>query len=154
MSSAAVAQSRGPSAPQGAPVPTLRQLLEARLQEKRRFSLDEAIAIAVPLCLDLKTRHDKGEKVFVHPSCIAPGADGLARVASHLATAPSNAFTHTLTRDEPYYLTGPQQGRPPEGTFKKRTNVKLVESAGSYTRVTAGDGTTAWIAADALSPKR
>ena len=25
---------------------------------------------------------------------------------------------------------------------------------GSYTRVTAGDGTTAWIAADALSPKR
>ena len=82
--------------------------------------------------------------VELAPSSMAPGP----------ATAPSNAFTHTLTRDEPYYLTGPQQGRPPEGTFKKGTNVKLVESAGSYTRVTAGDGTTAWIAADALLPKR
>ncbi len=90
MSSAAVAHARGPSAPAGAPSVTLRQLLEARRKEGKRFSLDEAIAIAVPLCLDLKERHDKGERLFVHPSCVGPGADGLARLAPALATAPAN----------------------------------------------------------------
>lgn len=89
MSSAAVAHARGPSPSPGAAVPTLRQLLDARRKEGKRFSLDEAIAIAVPLCLDLKSRHDKGERVFVHPSCVAPGADGLARVAPNLAAAPT-----------------------------------------------------------------
>ncbi len=89
MSSAAVAHARGPSSSPGA-VPTLRLLLDQRRREGRRFSLDEAIAIAVPLCLDLKTRHDAGERVWVHPSCIAPGADGLARIAPHLAAAPTD----------------------------------------------------------------
>jgi NitT/TauT family transport system substrate-binding protein len=66
------------------------------------------------------------------------------------STAPSRDFTHTLTRDEPYYLTGPQQGRPPEGTLKAGSKVKLLESAGSHARVTTEEGTTAWVAADAL----
>jgi NitT/TauT family transport system substrate-binding protein len=69
------------------------------------------------------------------------------------STAPAQDFTHTLTRDEPYYLTGPQQGRPPEGTFKAGTKFKLVESGGSYSRVTAEDGTTAWVATDSLRPR-
>jgi NitT/TauT family transport system substrate-binding protein len=74
------------------------------------------------------------------------------------STAPSTKaatpdFTHALTRDEAYYLTGPQQGRPPEGTLKAGSKVKLLESAGSYARVTTEDGTTAWVAADALKPQ-
>jgi NitT/TauT family transport system substrate-binding protein len=68
------------------------------------------------------------------------------------ATAPSTSFTHALTQDEPYYLTGPQQGRPPEGTFNAGTKVKLLESGGSYARVTAEDGTTAWVASGSLKP--
>jgi len=55
-----------------------------------KFSLDEAIAIIVPLCLDLKERHDRGESVYVHPSCIAPGPDGLARLQPQLAIVPTN----------------------------------------------------------------
>jgi hypothetical protein len=55
-----------------------------------KFSLDEAIAIIVPLCLDLKERHDRGESVYVHPGCIAPGPDGLARLQPQLAIVPTN----------------------------------------------------------------
>jgi hypothetical protein len=55
-----------------------------------KFSLDEAIAIIVPLCLDLKERHDRGETVYVHPGCIAPGPDGLARLQPQLSVVPTN----------------------------------------------------------------
>src|SRR5665647_1521378 len=89
MNTARVAHGASPGA---APkVTTLRTLIEARRAEGRRFSLDEAIAIIVPLCLDLKERHDRGERLYVHPGCIAPGGDGLARLAKELAVAPTNA---------------------------------------------------------------
>ncbi|MFO0679895.1 MAG: hypothetical protein U0169_25450 [Polyangiaceae bacterium] len=70
------------------PSMTLRGLLTARKKEGRRLALDEAVAVVVPVCLDLKARHDKGERVYVHPSAIAPGADGQARLQTKLATAP------------------------------------------------------------------
>jgi hypothetical protein len=71
---------------------TLRGLLDARRAEGRALSLDEAIATIVPLCMDLQKRHAKGERVFVHPSCVAPGSDGLARVSKRLsAVLPTNA---------------------------------------------------------------
>jgi hypothetical protein len=57
---------------------SLRSVLDARKAQGRPLSLDEAVALVVPLCLDLKTRHDRGERHFVHPSCIFEGPDGLA----------------------------------------------------------------------------
>ena len=57
------------------------------------MSLDDAIAVLVPVCVDLKARHDKGEALFVHPSAIASGPDGMMRVHPALAIAP------TLPRD-------------------------------------------------------
>ncbi len=69
---------------------SLRTLIDQRLAQGMKFSLDEAIAIIVPLCLDLKERHDRGEQVYVHPSCIAPGPDGLARLQPQLAIVPTN----------------------------------------------------------------
>ena len=70
---------------------SLRTLIEQRQSHGQRFSLDEAIAIIVPLCLDLKQHHERGETLYVHPSCIAPGADGLARLQPQLAILPTNA---------------------------------------------------------------
>ncbi len=78
------------SAPAAIRMVSLRTLIDQRLAEGRKFSLDEAIAIIVPLCLDLKQRHDAGESVYVHPSCIAPGPDGLARLQPQLAIVPTN----------------------------------------------------------------
>ncbi len=71
------------------PSMTLRALLEARRAEGRRMSLEEAIAIAVPVCIDLRDRHARGELLYVHPSAIAPSGDGLARVQTKLAVAPT-----------------------------------------------------------------
>jgi hypothetical protein len=68
---------------------SLRSLLDARHAEGRRMSLEEAIAIIVPVCLDLQDRHARGEKMYVHPSAIAASADGLARLQSKLAVAPT-----------------------------------------------------------------
>jgi hypothetical protein len=68
---------------------TLRSLLDARRAEGRRMSLEEAIAVIVPVCLDLKERHGRGEKLYVHPSAIAPSPDGLARVNTRLSLVPT-----------------------------------------------------------------
>ena len=51
-----------------------------------------------------------------------------------------------------YYLTGPQQARPPEGKFKPGTRVKLLRNAGSYSQVQSETGVTAYVATGALKP--
>ena len=56
------------------------------------MSLDEAVAVIVPVCMDLNERHGRGERVYVHPSAIAPGADGLARLNPALALLPTQTF--------------------------------------------------------------
>jgi hypothetical protein len=75
---------------QATSVMTLRELLDARRVERRPLSLDEAIATVVPLCTDLQARHARGEKLYVHPSCVAPGPEGLARLEAELAVFPTD----------------------------------------------------------------
>jgi hypothetical protein len=53
------------------------------------MSLDEAVAVLVPVLLDLNERHARGERLYVHPSAIAPGSDGLARLDPSLAVVPT-----------------------------------------------------------------
>jgi eukaryotic-like serine/threonine-protein kinase len=72
------------------PSMTLRSLLDARRAQGQRMTLEETIPILVPVCLDLQERHVRGERLFVHPSAIAPGPDGVARVHPKLATPPSH----------------------------------------------------------------
>ncbi|WP_394838872.1 hypothetical protein LVJ94_18440 [Pendulispora rubella] len=72
------------------PGQTLRGLLESRRAQGQVLSLEEAIAIAVPLALDLKQRHERGERWLVHPSCIVAGHDGLARLEPQLAGVPAD----------------------------------------------------------------
>ncbi len=55
------------------------------------MSLEEAIAVVVPVCMDLQERHARGERLYVHPSAIAPGPDGIARLRTKLALLPTNA---------------------------------------------------------------
>ena len=57
---------------------------------------------------------------------------------------------HALAADTEYYLEGPQQSRPPDGTLKAGTKVMVIEDAGSYCRVRSEDGIVAFIAADAI----
>lgn len=69
---------------------SFRTLLENRQAEGRRFTLDDAIAVLVPVCVDLKARHDRGEKVYLHPSAIVQGADGLMMLNPSLAVMPTH----------------------------------------------------------------
>jgi hypothetical protein len=90
---------------------TLRGLLDERRAAGQRLRLDEAIAILVPVCLDLRERHGRGERVFVHPSCIGPGADGLARVSSRLSAAPTNAWDRACLAPEQQSTLSPGDAR-------------------------------------------
>src|SRR3974390_2465746 len=94
------------------PSATLRSLLDARRNEGRRMSLDEAVAVVVPVCIDLQERHARGEKLYVHPSAIAPGPDGLAKLQPRLAVVPTNAYDKHCLAPELQRTPQPGGGRP------------------------------------------
>jgi hypothetical protein len=96
---AASAQGYSKAEHKAAPM-TLRALLNARRAERRPLSLDEAIAMVVPLCTDLQERHARGERLYVHPSCVAPGPDGLARLEKDRAVVPTEPFDRVCMAPE------------------------------------------------------
>ena len=59
-------------------------------------------------------------------------------------------FTHVLQRETEYYLDGPQQARPPDGTFRAGTKVMLLQESGSYSVVQTEDGITAYVSTASL----
>jgi hypothetical protein len=62
--------------------------------------------------------------------------------------------THSVAHETPFYLDGPQQARPPDGTLAAGSRVTLVSAAGSYAQVVMPDGRRAYVAADSLKPLR
>ena len=59
-------------------------------------------------------------------------------------------YTHVVTTQAAYYLEGPQQSRPPDGTFKTGTKVRQVLSAGSYSLVLDENNVKAYVSKGAL----
>jgi hypothetical protein len=60
-------------------------------------------------------------------------------------------FTHELVRDEPYYLAGPQQGRPSDGNFRAGTKVVLMQEEGDgFARVADAAGVNAVVSIESL----
>jgi hypothetical protein len=53
-----------------------------------------------------------------------------------------------------YYLSGPQQARPPDGYFEKGIRVRLVSGAGSYSVVESETGVTGYVPNDSLEEPR
>jgi hypothetical protein len=90
----------GPTPLAGASGSTLRSLFDARFASGQRFSLGEAIGMFVPLCLDLKAHHDRGERLYVHPGCIVAGPDGLPRLEPRLAVVPTHPRDRLCTAPE------------------------------------------------------
>src|ERR1051326_8501579 len=77
---------------------TLRSLIDGR--QGRRFSLDEAMAMLVPLCLEVKQRHDQGLRVYVHPSAITIGHDGMVHFDPVKAVVPTNPLDRACLAPE------------------------------------------------------
>src|SRR3954454_25273511 len=103
----AVAASAAQSAYSAPSSQTFRAILEARRAEGRRPTLDDAIAVLVPVCVDLKARHDRGEHLYVHPSAIANGPDGMMRVHPALAVPPAQARDRAALAPELVKATSP-----------------------------------------------
>ncbi|MEO6575935.1 MAG: hypothetical protein ABIP89_18930, partial [Polyangiaceae bacterium] len=82
------------------PGQTLRALIDELRKQRQTIRLDDAIAIVVPLCLDLKERHQKGERIYVHPSCVVGGPNGLARIEPTRALVPTNPRDRSCTAPE------------------------------------------------------
>jgi hypothetical protein len=68
---------------------------------------------------------------------------------SQTAPAPKETWTHELTQDEPWY-EHPAQGRPPNGTMRKGTKVRVLNPSGSYTEVLSDDGVRGYVATASL----
>ncbi|MBI2823111.1 MAG: serpin family protein [Planctomycetia bacterium] len=85
--------------------------------------------------------------LFVVAGCAAggPTPDGRSKKTDA-------RMTHVVTADTPYYRTGPQQGRPPDGELKAQSRVRLVRAAGSYSLVELRDGSQVYVDAAALEP--
>ena len=60
--------------------------------------------------------------------------------------------THHVRMETVYYLTGPQQARPPEGRLQAGTGCRVIGDNGSYLQVTTDKGLTAWVHKDSLTP--
>lgn len=56
---------------------SLRAALESRRARGEHFALSEAVALLVPLCLELSRRHAAGEAFAVHPSALVLEGDKL-----------------------------------------------------------------------------
>jgi hypothetical protein len=86
--------------PGTSPQTTFRQLLDARRAEGKRLTFDDAIAIMVPVCVDVKAEHDGGKQLYLHPSAIMRGPDGLMHLNPALATAPTDARDRAVIAPE------------------------------------------------------
>jgi len=65
---------------------------------------------------------------------------------------PASKSTHIVQRKTEYYLAGPQQARPADGTVPAGSRVTLLRDAGSYCLVRIAGGVEAYVATDALKP--
>ena len=79
-----------------------------------------------------------------------------SRVSNNLKLVPakrdfSGAFPLVITSSRvAYYVTGPQQARPPDGFWEKGVRVRLVSKAGSYSMVESESGVTAYVSTDSF----
>src|SRR5690606_14278249 len=76
------------------PGPTLRQLIEHHLSQRRPIGLAAAVDIVVPLCVSVADIHEQGFGLYVYPSNIvrvdnAQGASTYS-LKSELAARPPN----------------------------------------------------------------
>lgn len=90
---------------------TFRAVIESRTSQGQRMSLDDAIAIIVSVCTDLKERHARGETHWVHASAIARGPDGLFRLNPALAVPPKDPKDRAALAPEVVKANAPGNAR-------------------------------------------
>lgn len=88
---------------------------------------------------------------FVRPEVIVLSAQALIPAGKLIAPAP-NQFTHQLTRAQPFYYAGAEQGTDPDGELPAATQVVLlVYDGGATCRVVDGQGLYVEVEYDSLT---
>lgn len=88
---------------------------------------------------------------FIRPDAIVLPENTIVPKNNIISPAP-NQFTHELSRPQPFYYTGAQQGRPPDGELPQGTKVVLLfHDGGSYCRIADGQGLYVEVEYDALT---
>ena len=84
-------------------LPTIRDQINARRDQKNRFQLDEAAQIISAICQAIQPFFDRGERLFVHPSAFVLSSNGRVEVNEQaLADGRDRACTPPeLPPDEP-----------------------------------------------------
>jgi hypothetical protein len=54
-------------------------------------------------------------------------------------------MTHVIIKRTYYYINGPYQGRPPDGTFAEGTQVEMLNEQTACSQVKSEEGITAWV---------
>lgn len=103
------AQHLGTPLPVGATViaGTLRARMEELRAQGQTLTLPQALAIIVPLAVEVAERHRAGARLYLHPSTIAIDDAGHCHVDPDLALRPP-----TLPRDKACLAPEERQGRP------------------------------------------
>src|SRR5262245_4108810 len=103
------AQHLGTPLPVGATIipGTLRASMEELRAQGQTLTLPQALAVIVPLCVEVAERHRARELLFLHPSSVLVTDDGRCRVSRELAARPP-----TLPRDRACLAPEERQGRP------------------------------------------
>ncbi len=84
-------------------------------------------------------------------ACEHPATGKQPRAPADPATGETpEAATYVLAAATLYYKSGPQQGRPPDGTWPAGTKVQLISGSGSYSLVKSPDGTTGYVESTSL----
>jgi hypothetical protein len=90
------------------------------------------------------------EGYFLRPDAVVLSENAMVPDRNIISPAP-NQFTHELTRPQPFYFDGAQQGAPPNGEFRGGTKVVLlVYNGGKYCRVADKQGLYVEIEYDSL----
>ncbi len=99
MSSAHRANAHGT---QGSPPPhSLRALLDARRAAGTPLSLEESVALLLPICNDLAERNARGEALLVHPASICGDERSVWRYDPRFAIAPTTPGDVAALAPEP-----------------------------------------------------
>jgi hypothetical protein len=65
-------------------------------------------------------------------------------------SAPVETFPYVIARDVEYYTTGPQQGRPPDGTLPAGTKVNVRRRTGGYWLVRSAEGVEGYVLGESV----
>lgn len=80
----------------------------------------------------------------------APEPEAIADSVPDRPRGTSSPYTHVIPQATSYYLNGPQQAMPPQGSFRPGTKVIILQDMGSYVRVRSEDGVEAAVSSGSL----